>query len=59
MKEIRAYARKNNLQSSVTVYKNLRFSLSGRYDIEQHYSTHYIDKERIRQLKEGTNKTAM
>ena len=56
MKEVRAYARKNNLEPRLAVYKNLRFSVSGARDIEKNYSTHYIDKERIRQLKEARNR---
>ena len=55
MKEVRAYARSHNLEPRLTVYKNLRFSVSGAIDIEKNYSTHYIDKERIRQLKEDKN----
>ena len=55
MKEVRAYARSHNLEPRLTVYKNLRFSVSGARDIEKNYSTHYIDKERIRQLKEDKN----
>ena len=55
MKEVRAYARSHDLQPRMTVYKNLRFSVSGAIDIEKNYSTHYIDKERIRQLKEDKN----
>lgn len=56
MKEVRAYARSHNLEPRLTVYKNLRFSVSGARDIEKNYSTHYIDKERIRQLKEARNR---
>ena len=55
MKEVRAYARSHDLQPRMTVYTNLRFSVSGAIDIEKNYSTHYIDKERIRQLKEDKN----
>ena len=55
MKEVRAYASSHDLQPRRTVYKNLRFSVSGARDIEKNYSTHYIYKERIRQLKEDKN----
>lgn len=53
MKEIRAYARKNNLKASWTFYKRwghkgqkpsvrLRFSKSGDEAVEKGYATHYI-----------------
>jgi len=58
MKEIRAYARKNNLKASWTFYKQwgrkgkkllakLRFSKSGDENIEKMYATHYISPKRI------------
>lgn len=73
MHQIRVYAQKNNLKPSVCVYKRwgvkkkggqghkpvirLRFSKSGNEKIEQWYSTHYLDIDKINQLKEraGTN----
>jgi len=53
MKEIRSYARKNDLKASWTFYKQwgrkgkkptikLRFSKSGGEEIERNYATHYI-----------------
>lgn len=54
MKEVRTYARKNNLKESWTYYKRwgrkgkpaikLRFSKSGDESIERHYATHYISE---------------
>jgi len=55
MKEVRAYARKNNLKPSWTFYKRwgrkgkdtikLRFSKSGQESVEQGYATHYISPQ--------------
>ena len=52
MGEVRAYARKNNLKPSFTVYKcwgrkgkptiKLRFSKSGDENVERGYATHYV-----------------
>ena len=53
MKEIRAYAKKNNLKSSFTFYnqwgnkkirgtRKLRFSKNGKEEIEIAYATHYV-----------------
>ncbi len=63
MSEVRAYAAKNKLKPSWTFYhqygkdrKNkLRFSKSGDEKIETAYATHYVDAQRISQLKETTN----
>ena len=71
MHHIRVYAQKNKLKPSVCVYKRwgvkkkggqghkpvilLRFSRSGDNKIEQWYSTHYLDIEKINQLKAGAN----
>ena len=65
MKEVRAYARKNDLKPSETVYKQwglnkkgkkvvsrLRFSKSGDPGVERGYSTHYVDIKRTAELKE-------
>jgi hypothetical protein len=66
MKEVRSYARKNDLKPSETVYKQwgvkkkhgkkkvvrLRFSKTGNPGVERGYSTHYIDSRRIAELKE-------
>jgi len=65
--EMRVYARKNNLKPSFCYYKQwgvkkrggqghkpvipLRFSKSGREEIERQYATHFIDTARIAQLK--------
>ena len=51
-REIRAFARKNNLKPSLTDYRKwgkgrpdrLRFSKSGNEHIEKQYATHYIGK---------------
>lgn len=61
MKEIRAYARKNNLKESWTYYKRwgrkgkpaikLRFSKSGDENIERHYATHYISERPMAEHK--------
>ena len=62
MKEVRAYARKNELSESWTFYKQwgrkgkkpvikLRFSKHGDEAVERNYATHYISKERIAGLK--------
>lgn len=63
MHQIRVYAQKNSLKPSVCVYKRwgvkkkggirLRFSKSGNEKIEQFYSTHYLDIDRINQIKAG------
>ena len=69
MHQIRVYAQKNSLKPSVCVYKlwgvkkkggqgrkpviRLRFSKSGNEKIEQWYSTHYLDIDRINQIKAG------
>lgn len=54
MKEVRAYARKNNLKASWTFYKQwggkkpaakLRFSKSGDENIERGYATHYVSPQ--------------
>jgi hypothetical protein len=63
MKEVRAYARKNDLKASWTFYKQwgrkdktpavkLRFSKRGSEDIERNYATHYISPQRIAELKQ-------
>ena len=65
--EIRVYARKKQLKPSVSDYKQwgkknkkipLRFSKYGNPEIEKQYSTHYVDKKRIEQLKEKKQKEA-
>jgi len=56
-REIRAYAMKNNLKSSVSDYRKwgkgnriqLRFSKSGDRNIEKHYATHYSSKSKTPQ----------
>lgn len=71
MRQIRVYAHKNNLKPSVCVYKQwgvkkkggqgrkpvikLRFSKSGSLDIEKWYSTHFVDVDKVKQLKSETN----
>lgn len=64
-KTIRKYATELDLESSWTAYnqfgkgikRRLRFSKSGDETIEDSYSTHFIDKKRINELKK--NKTIM
>ena len=64
MKEVRAYAGKNALKPSETVYKQwglnnkgkkivnrLRFSKSGDPGVEKGYSTHYVDSKRTTEIK--------
>ena len=59
-----AYARKNELKPSETVYKQwglnkkgkkdvnrLRFSKSGDPGVEKGYSTHYVDRKRTAEIK--------
>lgn len=69
--EMRVYAGKANLKPSFCFYKQwavkkkggqgktpvipLRFSKSGREDIERQYATHFVDATRIAQLKELAN----
>ena len=68
MKEIRAYARKNDLKESWTFYKQwgrkgkkpsikLRFSKSGSEDIERSYATHFISQERVAKIKKAAGDT--
>ena len=65
--EIRVYARKANLKPSFCYYKQwavkkkggqghrpvipLRFSKSGKEDIEKQYATHFVDSKRVAELK--------
>ena len=67
MNQIRAFAKQTGLTPSFCYYKQwgmkkkdgqghkpvrqLRFSKSGNPDIEKAYATHYVDKEKISQLK--------
>lgn len=60
-KEIRQIATELNLKNSLTVYMKygkgektkLRFSKTGDENIEKFYSTHYIDENRIAELKQA------
>ena len=68
MHQIRSYAQKNGLQPSYTCYKRwgmkkkdgqghkpvvrLRFSKSGDETVERWYSTHFVDKKRLAEIKE-------
>ena len=60
---IRQVAKKMNLEPSLTVYtkygkgtrQKLRFSKSGKMDIEKAYSTHFLNKYQIEKLKENKN----
>lgn len=63
--QIRRYAEKSNLKPSFCYYKRwgvkkkqghkpvipLRFSKSGKPEIEKAYATHYVDVKKIEQLK--------
>ena len=65
MKQIRSYAKKAGLKPSFCYYKRwgvkkkqghkpvipLRFSKSGNPEIERAYATHYVDLDRVGQLK--------
>jgi hypothetical protein len=60
-KEIRQIAKELNLKNSLTVYMKygkgvkikLRFSKTGDENNEKFYSTHYIDENRITELKQA------
>ncbi len=60
-KEIRQIATELNLKNSLTVYMKygkgvktkLRFSKTGDENIEKFYATHYIDENRITELKQA------
>lgn len=60
-KIIRQISAKMNLEPSLTVYnkygkgpkQKLRFSKSGDFNIEQAYSTHFLNKYQIEKLKEN------
>lgn len=72
MHEMRVYAQKNNLKPSFCYYKRwavkkptgqghppvipLRFSKSGKVDIEKWYATHFVDTTRIAMLKSEADK---
>ena len=69
MSQIRKYAAKSNLKPSFCYYKQwgtkkkggqgrkpvipLRFSKSGKEDIERAYATHFVDVKQIEQLKQN------
>lgn len=66
MKEIRQYAGKNNLKESWSFYRQwgvkdkrvkikLRFSKHNTESVERLYATHYINSERISELKSVNN----
>lgn len=64
MREIRLYARKNNLKESWSCYKRrgqkkqyvqqLRFSKSGAPQIERAYATHYLRQDMVEQKRNAT-----
>lgn len=64
MREIRLYARKNNLKESWSCYKRwgqkkqyvqqLRFSKSGSPQIERAYATHYLRQDMVEQKRNAT-----
>lgn len=65
MKEIRSFSEKAGLKPSFCYYKRwgvkkkqgrkpvlpLRFSKSGKPEIEKAYATHYIDRKRVEEIK--------
>ena len=59
-REIRAYAKKNNLKPSWTDYRKwgkgqsirLRFSKSGDENIERAYATHYVSQQKVEEAKQ-------
>ncbi|MDZ5504371.1 hypothetical protein U1299_06945 [Enterococcus cecorum] len=58
LKQIYKYAQKNALKPSVSQYrlwgkkgKELRFSKSGRPEVERKYATHFVDSKKIAELK--------
>ena len=69
MSQIRKYAMKSGLKPSYCYYKQwgtkkksgqgrkpvipLRFSKSGKGDIERAYATHFVDVKQIKQIKQG------
>ena len=64
MKEVRAYARKNDLKGSWTFYKQwgrkgkkpavkLRFSKYGDENVEINYATHYISQKHMAEKKQA------
>lgn len=71
MRQMRLYAKKNNLKPSLTCYKQwgvkkssgqgrkpvapLRFSKSGDENLEQWYATHFVDAARIAALRGELN----
>ncbi len=65
-KLIRKYATELNLKSSWTAYnkygkgikRRLRFSKSGDKNIEDRYATHFIDTDRINELKSNKSQQA-
>ncbi|CAI3303195.1 hypothetical protein CIRMBP1231_00566 [Enterococcus cecorum] len=57
LKQIYKYAQKNALKPSVSQYrlwgkkgKELRFSKSGRPEVERKYATHFVDSKQIAQI---------
>jgi len=65
MKQVRAYARKNDLKPSFTFYKQygrkgkhtikLRFSKYGDEGVEKGYATHYVSAKRMAEIKQERN----
>lgn len=71
MHQMRSYAQKQGWKPSFCYYKQwgvkkkggqghkpvvpIRFSKSGNESIEKSYSTHFVDEERIKQLKQNNN----
>ena len=63
MKQVRAYAKKNDLKPSFTYYKQwgrkgkkpikLRFSKYGNEDVEKGYATHYVSAKRMAEIKQA------
>ncbi len=73
MKQIRIYAEKSGLKPSFCYYKRwgvkkkhghkrtiqLRFSKSGNPEIERAYATHYVDSQRVEQIKAERKKESL
>ena len=65
MKQVRAYARKNDLKPSWTFYKQygrkgkkpikLRFSKYGDEGVEKGYATHYVSAKRMAEIRQARN----
>ncbi len=63
LREMRLYSVQNNLKPSWTFYhrwgknksRKLRFSKSNDEKIEYHYATHFVDTEKVHQLRSSSS----